>query len=331
MKYFGLTEPIRLPLRFDSPATGDAVVREQDRDFDARLDAAADEIAADCVRNDIRILRLSGPTCAGKTTTAGKLTRALEAEGRVVHPISIDDFFYDRAVLDARSEGNPDGELDYDSVETIDLDLLSTCIHDLMDKGRARIPCFDFVTGDRMGYRELVVPVDEKPVFLFEGIQAVYPEVVALFSDVADRSIFINVMRPTILFDAEGNERVFEPDRIRLFRRLVRDEEKRGTSPFFTLHLWRSVRANEHASILPYADGCDYGIDSNMAFDVHMLAPHLHRILTDAPADPLPFDREADEEVLAAAAEILRETEGVGGVGTAGLSDNSLYREFLSY
>ncbi len=330
MKYFRDSDSLRLPMRFSTPAEGDAVVTAYDRAFDKRLDAAADEIAADCVKNDIRILRLSGPSCAGKTTTAGKLTRALEAEGRVVHPISIDDFFYDRAVLDARTGENPSGELDYDSVETIDLELLSRCIHELMNTGRTQIPNFDFITGDRMGYREMAVPLGEKPVFLFEGIQAVYPEVVALFSDVPDRSIFINVMRATTLYDAEGNERVFSPERIRLFRRLVRDEAKRGTSPAFTLHLWRSVRANEQKSILPYAAGCDYGIDSNMAFDVHMLAPHLRRILTE-PGGALPSDRAPDAETRMAMQTILSELAGVEGVSTAGLSAHSLYREFINF
>ncbi len=333
MKYFGSPEPIRLPFGFDTHAEATAVVRDFDRAFDARLDAAADEIAADCVANDIRILRLSGPTCAGKTTTAGKLTRALEAEGRVVHPISIDDFFYDRAVLEAKARNNPGGELDYDSVETIDLDCLSACIHDLMNKGCAQIPHFDFVTGDRMGYREMTVPMDEKPVFLFEGIQAVYPAVVALFSDVPDRSIFINVMKPTTLYGVGGHEQVFEPDRIRLFRRLVRDEARRGTSASFTLHLWRSVRANEMTSILPYADACDWGIDSNMAFDVHLLTPHLRRILTPPPegAPPLPNDRAIDADMQAAMDAILHELRDVEGLPPAGLSDGSLYREFLTY
>lgn len=330
MKIFRNPAPIRLPLRFATHAEGDAVVTRFDRDFDARLDAAADEIAADCVAHDVRILRLSGPTCAGKTTTAGKLTRALEAEGRVVHPLSIDDFFYDRAVLDARAKANPTGEPDYDSVETIDLPALSVCIHELMNTGRAMIPHFDFVTGDRIGYREMAVPLGEKPVFLFEGIQAVYPEVVSLFSDVPGRSIFINVMKPTVLIDAEGRERVFQPDRIRLFRRLVRDAAKRGTSPIFTLHLWKSVRANERKSILPYADACDYGIDSNMAFDVHMLAPHLRRILTREEMRR-PYNREADAQAFKIGASILSELDGVEGVTTTGLSPHSLYREFLTY
>ncbi len=313
-------EPVRLPCTFASSDEGVALVRAGELDFDARLDAAASAIAADCVEKGVRILRLSGPTCAGKTTTAKKLTEALEAVGRVVHPISIDDFFYDRAVLDARAREHPTGELDYDSVETIELPLLATCVHDLMEKGRATIPNFDFVTGDRMGYKELVVSEDEKPVFLFEGIQAVYPEVAVLFADVPNRSIFINVMKPTVLIDQEGRERVFEPDRIRLFRRLVRDEARRGATPDFTLYLWRSVRANEERSILPYADACDYGIDSNMGFDIHMLAPHLRRIFTEKPAD-------GDEIEVARA--ILSDIEGVEGIPAACIAENSLYHEFI--
>ncbi len=313
-------EPVRLPLTFSSPAEGEALVRQYEQDFDARLDRAAAAIAADCVEHGVRIIRLSGPTCAGKTTTAKKLEAALEAAGRVVYPVSIDDFFYDREVLYARAQNSPSGELDYDSVETIDLPTLSTCIHDLLNKGRAMIPNFDFVTGDRMGYREMVVAEGEEPVFLFEGIQAVYPEVAALFADVPDRSIFANVMKPITLVGAEGDERVFEPDRIRLFRRLVRDEARRGTTPDFTLALWHSVRANEAASILPYADACDYGIDSNMGFDIHMLAPALRRIFAEKPTD--------GKEIEAEAA-ILAEIAGVEGISPTCLAPNSLYHEFI--
>ncbi len=319
MTVFQDPTPIRLPLRL-TPAEREALVRENDIAFDARLSAAAAAIARDCVEGGVRILRLSGPTCAGKTTTAQKLIAALSAVGRVVHSISIDDFFYDRAVLDGRAKENPGGEPDYDSVETIELPLLGACVHDLLEKGRATIPVFDFITGDRMGYRELVIPAGESPVFLFEGIQAVYPEVAALFSDVPNRSIFINVEKPTVLVDEVGNERIFEPDRIRLFRRLVRDEAKRGTSPDFTLYLWRSVRRNEQTSILPYADTCDYRIDSNMAFDIHMLAPELRRILREKPCD----GREIEE-----AERILRELEGVEGAAPAAISEDSLYHEFI--
>ncbi len=320
MKLFSSPFPVRLPLTFSDPAEGVALVKANEQAFDRRLDEAATAICQDCIDHGIRVIRLSGPTCAGKTTTADKLTEVLEAAGRVVHPISIDDFFYGRDVLEAMAESRPDGKLDYDSVAAIDLPALAACVRDLMEKGSARIPIFDFVTGYTEGYRVLTVAEGEEPIFLFEGIQAVYPEVAALFTGIPERSIFINVMKETVLVDADGCERVFAPDDIRLLRRLVRDEAKRGTSPDFTLTLWHSVRDNEERSIYPYAGDCDYGIDSNMEFDIHMLAPHLRRIFAEQPCD-------GDE--VEWSQRILASVEGVEGIDPECLADNSLYYEFI--
>ncbi len=320
MKRFASTGDVRVPLTFGDPTEGVKLVKASEAAFDAQLDAAAAAIVSDCVEHGVRILRLSGPTCAGKTTTAAKLTAVLEAAGRVVYPVSLDDFFYDRAVLLAMAEESDSGELDYDSVKTLDLPTLSACVHALVERGRASIPVFDFISGDRVGARELAVPDGVEPVFLFEGIQAVYPEVAALFAGMSQRSIFINVLRPTVLYDEAGDERVFAPDTIRLYRRLVRDEAKRGACPDFTLELWRSVRSNEVTSILPYADGCDYGIDSNMAFDIHMLAPHLRRIFAEKPCDGPEVET---------AAEILASLEGVEPIPDGCIADNSLYHEFI--
>ena len=303
MKLFSDSTPPRLPLTFESPAEGIALVKENERSFDARLDAAAREICADCLSHGVKIIRLSGPTCAGKTTTAHKLTAVLEKAGRL-----------------AMAEKSPAGKLDYDSGATIDLPALSTCIRDLMEKGSARIPQFDFVTGYAESYRDLTVPEGVEPIFLFEGIQAVYPEVAALFEGIPERSIFINVMKETVLAEPDGGERVFSPEDIRLLRRLVRDEAKRGTAPDFTLELWHSVRDNEERSIYPNAPACDYGIDSNMAFDIHMLAPHLRHIFAEHPCD-------GDE--VEWAARILASIEGVEGISPDCLAPNSLYHEFI--
>ena len=321
MKKFQSPTPIRLPLTFNSPEEGIALVKDNERAVDERLTACAAAISADCVAHGVRVIRLSGPTCVGKTTAAQKLTEALEAAGRVVHPISIDDFFYGRDVLHrmAEEKGHPD-KLDYDSVKTIDLPALRKCVCELMEKGSTQIPIFDFKTGYCEGYRDLTIPEGEEPVFLFEGIQAVYPEVAALFEGIPERSLFINVMKDTVLYDKDGKERVFTPDRIRLLRRLVRDEAKRGTSPDFTLTLWHSVRENEVNAILPQADTCDYGIDSNMAFDIHMLAPHVRRIFAEQPCDG---DEVAWQEA------ILASLEGVEGISDECLDENSLYHEFI--
>ena len=320
MKRFQTHDPIRLPLTFSSPAEGEALVAACEREMEERLTACAAVISRDCVDHGVRVIRLSGPTCAGKTTAADKLTDALEAVGRVVYPVSIDDFFYGRDILEAKAASRPDKKLDYDSVETIDLPTLATCVRELLEQGRSEIPVFNFLTGDRDGYRTLEVPEGVEPVFLFEGIQAVYPRVAALFEGVPERSLFINVMRDTVLLERDGRERVFTPNRIRLLRRLVRDEAKRGSDPAFTLALWHSVRENEDAAIFPYADECDYGLDSNMTYDIHMLAPHLRRIFAEHPCEG---------EVADEAAAGLSSLEGVEGISDACLPPHSLYYEFL--
>ena len=320
MKRFQNQEPIRLPFTFATSEEGIALIKQNERAVDERLTACAVAISADCVAHGVRVIRLSGPTCVGKTTAAEKLTEALEAAGRAVYPISIDDFFYGRDVLHRMAEESGSQELDYDSVKTIDLPALEICVRELLETGSTRIPVFSFQTGDREGYRDLTVPAGVEPVFLFEGIQAVYPEVAALFAGIPERSLFINVMQDTVLVDSEGRERVFTPDRIRLLRRLVRDEAKRGTSPDFTLTLWHSVRENELKSILPYADACDYGIDSNMAFDIHILAPHLRRIFAEKPCDGR--ERAVQEEILSSLA-------GIEGIDDACLAPDSLYHEFI--
>ena len=64
--------------------------------------------AADAVLNrpGLRFIALAGPTCSGKTTTAGILADKLSDAGRTVRSVSIDDFFLDREVLVAEAEKN---------------------------------------------------------------------------------------------------------------------------------------------------------------------------------------------------------------------------------
>ena len=307
-----MAETMTLPLTFDTPGTAAALVKVCEEDFENRLTRMAGEVSRACAGEDVHILRLSGPTCAGKTTAAGKLTEALEADGLTVYPISLDDFYYDRHVLLARSG---DGEPDYDSAETLDRETLRQCIDQLLRTGRAQIPVYDFKAGTRSTYRTLEIPVGVRPVFLFEGIQAVYPQVTALLSGVPSRSVFINACRSVTV-----GEEVFTPNRLRLLRRLVRDAALRGADPAFTLSLWKGVRANEEAAILPFAGDCDFTIDSTMAYEVHMLAPHLRRLLTEHPV-------KGPEEALAG--EIYRRVAGVEGIPSSLLSPDSLYREFI--
>ena len=304
------------------PSLGDraeqlSFIRAWEKKFDDALDEMSHAISRACVEEGVQVIRLSGPTCAGKTTTAAKLTQELQAVGCTVYPISLDDFFYGRDELNERAA--EDGSIDYDSVNALDLSALEGTLHGLLRRGMADVPIYDFMKGDRVGYRTLDVRniPGGRPVFLLEGIQAVYPEVIAHLKDIPDRSIFSTV--------AEGlciGDRLFAPHEIRLMRRLVRDEAKRNSTPAFSLYLWHSVRANEEACILPYADACDYRVNSLMGFDVHMLAPRLKDIFA---RHPVP----ADSPDFAAAMAQLAKLEGIEGVSADLIAPNSLYHEFI--
>lgn len=305
---------ITVPKTFAGEQEAISLVKASEQDFDRRLTEAARAVSEACVREGVKIVRLSGPTCAGKTTCAVKLTDALEAAGREVHPVSLDDFFHDRNTLFAMAQENG-GKLDYDSVDALDLDLLHACVHELMTTGQAGMPRFNFKTGLREGPVLLDTTQGREPVFLFEGIQAVYPKVIDMLDDAPDRSIFMCVASSITV----GNV-TFEPNEIRLMRRLVRDEAKRGAKPEFTLHLWHSVRDNEEKSIFPEADKCDFRLDSTMPFEIHMLKPHVERIFA---AHPVTGEDAPMAEML------LCKLQSIQGISHKYLSASSLYHEFI--
>lgn len=310
-----MIQTLTLPLTFESRGEMRALVAAAERDFEERLSDMASRVSQDCVERDIHILRLSGPTCAGKTTAAKKLTEALEAKGLSVYPISLDDFYYDRDFLQEKSCVAQGGELDYDSAETLNLERLHHCVQSLLTEGRASLPVYDFTVGRATEHRLLEVPAGVRPIFLFEGIQAVYPQVVSMFSEQLSRGVFIQAQRGITV----GMTHI-PPHRLRLMRRLVRDAVKRDSSPSFTLSLWKNVRANEEVSILPFAPTCEDMIDSTMAYEVHVLAPHLRRLLEAFPVTG------PDAPV---AESLLQCIAGVEGIPSAFLPAKSLYREFI--
>ena len=313
---------ICVPSVFSSTEEERALVKRGEMEFHYRFTELAREIDRECDKGDMVFLALCGPTCSGKTTAAKYLTTELTEAGRTGHLISLDDFYFDRSILHERAEreGKP---LDYDSVDTLDLDCLARCVEELVRNGRTEMPVFDFHSGTRTAYRLLTADPVHQNVYIFEGIQALYPRVSAILKEDGRQgkdtrrhlSMFISVQRGIRI-----GERTFAPDEIRLMRRLVRDYVRRSAKTEFTLALWKGVRQNEVCSVLPYEASCDFTVDSTMPYDVHMLAPHLRPLLMTVPADC---------EEYGTATELLNRLEGIAPASAAFLDENSLYREFL--
>lgn len=261
----------------------------------------------------LRFLGLTGPTCAGKTTAAKKLTACLEEHGHRVHVVSIDDFYFDKSVLQLRAENDPDIEIDYDSEETIDIALLEEKTESLLCGRETKMPRFDFRSGMRTEGLTLSPTPDD--VFLFEGIQILYPKVDRILHGDAYRSIYIC---PASAIDVGGE--CFLPNEIRLMRRLVRDYRYRASAPAFTLYLWQSVRENEEKNIFPNKDTCHAYIDSTMPYEIGMLKPYLEEILPTVPAES-PFYGQAQG--------LLGRLRSIVEIPSAYMTQNSLYKEFI--
>lgn len=282
-----------------------AFVNECERDFEARLESAIAQISSD---PELRAVALSGPTCSGKTTAANKLTDDFARHGKNVRVISIDDFFKDSF------EQKQMGELpDFESIAAIDLDAFCECVDAIFNMKTARVPHFDFVSGRRTGYTEM--EPTEKDVYLFEGIQAIYPEIRELLSRTHSKSVYICAESS---LDVGGT--VFDPNEIRLARRIVRDSNFRGASPEYTLFLWEGVRANEDKGIFPYSHLADVRIDSTMAYDMGALVQFLR---------PMLMTVGKDSKYYKEASRLLEKTEGIESIPSLMIPDGSLYYEFI--
>lgn len=215
-----------------------------------------------------KIITVSGPTCSGKTTTSAKLTDLLERNGYGARVLSIDDFYRDNI----RSEENPD----FESAAAIDLEYFGECVEKLFCGKKVYLPTFDMKTGVRAALTEYLPSPDD--IFIFEGIQAVYPEVTSVLKPFGYKSVFINVADGAV-----ANGVLFSKEDIRFFRRIVRDEKFRATDAYRTFRLWEDVRKNEESNILPYSANFDCKINSFLPYELFVIGKYLIPALESVP------------------------------------------------
>jgi uridine kinase len=294
--------------KYTTPDEAREFVLTCENDFEGRLDVISDRVASN---REIKIVALSGPSCSGKTTTANKLIRELESRGRKVHVVSIDDFYYDKEKL--HEIAKEIGKLDYESIRSIDFEAFVECVEEIFNDGKTRVPRFDFKQGRRVGYVEYDALDDD--IFIFEGIQAIYPEILKVLSKHPSVSICICVMS-----SIEIDGKIFEPNEIRFMRRVVRDYHFRNSSAEFTMELWEGVRENEDVNIFPYIDSVDMQIDSTLAFELSMLKPYLDSILPSI---------SEDSKYSETARNILDKIKDIEPLPRDYISENSLYNEFI--
>ena len=232
-----------------------------EQDYAARV-----EHAAACVRESgAHVVMLTGPSASGKTTTAHKLADCIAAHGRRSAVVSLDNFYKDLKDYPRL----PDGSVDYESVDALDISAINRCLLELIRTGRTHIPDFDFC-GERR--RHGVIPVEVGDgVVVIEGIHALNPRLTALLPEGSAFKIYAGMREE---YSRDG-QRILPTRDVRLARRMVRDHKFRGHSLEKTFSMWPAVCEGEDKNIKVFKPEADLLLDTSFSYEVCCLAPFV--------------------------------------------------------
>jgi uridine kinase len=227
----------------------------------------------------LRVVAIAGPSSSGKTTFIRRLNVQLEVNGLVPVHLSLDDYYVDRD----KTPRDETGELDFESVDALDLGLLRANIEGLVSGARVRLARYDFQSGKSLPEGGAEVALAPTSVLLVEGLHALNPAVGAMLPRDTALRVFVH---PATALPLDRLSAVL-PDDIRLLRRIVRDRHGRGYTARDTITRWPSVRRGEERHVFPFAAEADFVFDTSLVYEVAVLRVYAERYLLEVPhADP---------------------------------------------
>jgi uridine kinase len=261
-------------------------------------------------RPELRVVLISGPSSAGKTTFSKRLSIQLLALGIQPVAINMDNYFVNRE--DTPIDEN--GEYDFEAIEAIDVPLFSRHLLDLFQGQTIQQPKFNFQTGTREIGPSLTLAVDQ--VLLIEGIHGLNPRLVAGLPDSATYRVFVSAFTQLNL---DKHNRVPTTD-TRMLRRIVRDASRRGYSAAETLARWPSVRRGEKNYIFPNQNNADVFFNSALVYELSVLKPL---------AQPLLLQVEPGTPERIEANRLMAFLQWFDPIGSEVIPSDSILREFI--
>ena len=242
---------------------------------EALHETAINAIAQKIANENKHIVLVAGPTSSGKTTFAGRLAIHLQMYGHPSRRISMDDFFLNRADI----PDGPDGLKDLESIDVVDIPLLSDTLNGLISGEEVFMPGFDFSLGERT---YLTPPTRLVPgeIIILEGIHGLNPLIAEQLP--ADEIYRVFVSALTCL-NLDDHNRIRTTD-VRLLRRLVRDNQFRGTLPEETLAMWLNVRRGEEKYIFAYQENADSMFNTALHYELPILKLYVYDLLKNVPS-----------------------------------------------
>lgn len=229
-------------------------------DFIKRTEATAARIAAD---PDIKAVFVSGPTSSGKTTFSKRLAAALTRIGINTHLVSMDDYYHLQEI-DYDEWGRPD----FESMATLDVELMLEQLSDLFAGRPVSLPEFDFVNRSRKWPQDRLIKLGVRELVIVEGLHGLSPLVSGQLNHNQYFGIFI---MPWCSF-LDGRQLLGSRD-VRVLRRISRDVMHRGSTAMSTIDYWPMIEKTEQAFVPGYLDRADEYVNSCLPYEFCIVAP----------------------------------------------------------
>ena len=225
-------------------------------------------------KDPIRLVLITGPSSSGKSTFCKRLSIQLLACGLRPCSFSADDCFVNRV----DTPKLPNGQYDFDNVETVDHQLLSEHLSRLMKGETVEVPEYNFVTG-RREYNGKKFRLSGDSVLIIEGIHALNPLLTNDVDDSLKYKIYISALTSISLDDHNW----IPTQDNRLLRRIIRDFNKGAYTARETISQWKSVCEAEDQWIFPFQETADVMFNSALNIEFAVLRTHAEIILSSVP------------------------------------------------
>jgi uridine kinase len=252
------------------------IIRVAEALHEKKIAQIADFVSAH--RNEVRVILVAGPSSSGKTTFAQRLNIQLRVNGVRPVPISLDDYFVDRA----HTPRDEKGDYDFEAIEAIDLELFNRHLSQMLDGEEVEIPFYNFLTGQRE-YRGHKIRIGKEQPLIIEGIHGLNERLTSSVARENKVKIYISALTQLSI---DHHNRIPTTDG-RLIRRIVRDSQFRGHDAIKSLKIWPSVRRGEERNIFPFQEEADIMFNSALIYELAVLKPYAEPLLEKvSPAEP---------------------------------------------
>jgi uridine kinase len=287
----------------------DELIRLDETYYNAQISEVADDIYVK--KDKIKIILLAGPSSSGKTTTSKKLQVYLKSKGINPYQISMDDYFLNRD--DMVKDKN--GELDFECVEALDVELFNRHLLSLLNGEEVLLPEYNFINGKRF-YDSKKLKLEKNDVVIIEGLHALNDLLTMSIDDKNKYKIYIS---PLTQLNIDNHNYIRISD-TRKLRRIVRDNKYRGKNASDTLKMWSKIKKGEEKYIFPYQDEADTIINSAFIYEIGVLKTY---------AEPLLFSVSEEDEMYPEALRLINFLRNFLPIPSEGVPSDSILREFI--